>query len=94
MTRPLMQIQSISIDMDGDLHIAYVLEENVKANGVGIAHTMIIPQGATYDEEIAALIEAAEYLVADVLDDMPRTPSASQAATEQAEADRAAQEKA
>lgn len=68
---PKMQIQNVSFDSDGDMHITYVMARDVKVNGVGIANTMLVPAGDNYDEEIRAVREAIEYAVGDVLEDMP-----------------------
>lgn len=65
-------IQSIGVDTDG-LQIGYYIPaEDIKSNDVIHMHTLIVPLGADYDDEITAVLEAARYLVLDVLDDLPR----------------------
>jgi hypothetical protein len=68
-------IQSIGVDTDG-LQIGYYIPaDDIKSNDVIHMHTLIVPLGADYDDEIAAVIEAARHLVLDVLDDLPRLPA-------------------
>lgn len=76
---PALQIQGLNIDQDGDMHISYVLEEHVKANGIGIANTMLVPAGTDYDQEMQNVLDAIIYLIGDVLEDMPRLRSAAEA---------------
>jgi hypothetical protein len=63
------QIQTVQVD-DGGLQIAfYTPEQDVKAPGIVQLHTLMVPKGAGYDDEITAAIDALVYLVNDVLED-------------------------
>jgi hypothetical protein len=71
------EIQNINFDTDGAVHIAYYIpDQDVKAPGVAHLHTLMIPKGFDYDDEITALLDAAEYLILDVLEDFEALPSA------------------
>lgn len=53
--------------------IEYVTpEEDVKANGVTVNHALMVPAGDDYDDEIEAVFDAVQALLADVLEDLPR----------------------
>lgn len=69
-TTPTIVIQNISFDSDGDLHISYFRPQtDTKVAGLAHLHTLLVPTGFDYDDEIHAVIDAIDYLVRDVLDD-------------------------
>lgn len=64
-----VQVQQVLVEDDG-LQIGFVLPQtDVKAAGLIQAHTLLIPRGFDYDDEIRAVEDALNYLVNDVLDD-------------------------
>lgn len=64
-------ITSVDLSAAG-LGIAYFAPgEGLKANGVVLAHSISIPHGDEYDEEIDAVIAAVTALLDDVLEDLP-----------------------
>ena len=69
-------IQHLTIGPDDGLQIGYLTpEQDVKASGVMLLHTLIIPPGDQYDDEIEAVLAAIKHLVADVLEDFPDLPA-------------------
>jgi hypothetical protein len=57
--------------------MTYMLpESDVKAPGLVRMHTILIPRGSEYDDEMSALSEAADLLLLDVLEDFESQPSA------------------
>lgn len=70
-------IQSVSFGSEGEVEMTYMLpESDVKAPGLARMHTILIPKGYEYDDEMAALSEAADLLLLDVLEDFESQPSA------------------
>lgn len=68
--QPHIIIQNISFDPDGDVQLSYVIpDRDTKEVGLAHLHTLLIPTGFDYDEEIQAIQDAADYLVRDVLQD-------------------------
>jgi hypothetical protein len=73
------RITSVAIEEDGGLQISYYTpERDVKAAGVVKLHTLIVPAGFDYDDEIDAVIDAVTYLINDVDDDWERLPGVDQ----------------
>lgn len=69
--RPL--IRAISFEAEAS---AVVIEycqpdQDARVNGVLLNHTLFIPAGSDYDDEISALQTAACGLLEDVLEDLP-----------------------
>jgi hypothetical protein len=63
-------VQSVAVMPDGGLQIGYYTpERDVKEHGVVGLHTLIVPAGFEYDDEIDAVINAVTYLINDVLQD-------------------------
>lgn len=74
--QPQIAIQNVSFDPDGDLHISYFFPQtDTKTAGLAHLHTLLIPVGFDYDDEINAVIDAISYLVRDVLDDWDKLES-------------------
>lgn len=68
-----LAVQNIAFDADGSCHIAYYQPNvDIRESGLVTTHTMSVPMGDDYDDEIAALLEAVKYLVLDVLDTLNR----------------------
>lgn len=64
-----VKIQQIMVEHDV-LQIGYFVPgQDTKAGGIIQAHTLVVPRGGDYDDEIAAVEDALVYLVNDVLDD-------------------------
>lgn len=69
-------IQNVVIGPDGGLQIGYYTPStDVKASGVVLLSTLIIPVDDEYDDEIEAVLDAVKHLVADVLEDLPNLPA-------------------
>jgi hypothetical protein len=66
-------IQHVACDPDGGLQVGYfdAAGPDIKENGVLHMHTLIVPVGDEYDDELRAVHEALRYLVNDVLEDLP-----------------------
>lgn len=74
---PKVEIQNITFDEHGHLEVAYYQPDiDVKAPGLAKMHTLIIPKGYEYDDEIDAVVAAATHLLLDVLEDFDALPSA------------------
>lgn len=68
----LNQITGIEIGSDG-VAIGYIrVPTDIRKNGLAWQHHVTVPAGTDYDDEIEALVEAAQALLADVLDDEDR----------------------
>lgn len=71
-TRDLV-IAQITFEPDGSMHVSYHRpEQDSHDNGVITTHTMYVPMGEDYDEELLTVLGAARLLLLDVLDDLPR----------------------
>lgn len=68
-------IRTITID-DAGVSLEYVAPANdIKANGVQVNHVLFVPRNDDYDDEISDLEDRAQYLVRDVLEDLPALAS-------------------
>ncbi len=68
-------IQTVAFEPDGGVQIAYYTPRtDVTTVGVINAHTLVVPAGYDYDDEIQAVLDAVEHLVLDVMDDWKRLP--------------------
>lgn len=55
------------------LALHYVrLPKDVRKNGLEWKHTVLVPRDSDYDDELAAVLEALNQLLADALDDEDR----------------------
>lgn len=69
-------VQTVQLQPDGGLQVSYYLPEtDLKANGVLHMHTVIIPFGDQYDDEIETFRDALVHVLLDVLDDLPNLPN-------------------
>lgn len=69
---PLTQIVGIDFTPEG-LGLGYMrVPKDVRKNGLVWQHQVLVPHGSDYDDEIEALMDAAQALLADVLDDEDR----------------------
>lgn len=76
-------VQTVQLQPDGGLQVSYYLPEtDLKANGVLHMHTVIIPFGDQYDDEIETFRDALVQVLLDVLDDLPNLPNDLSPATE------------
>ena len=65
-------VQQCSLEPDGSLQISfYQPPHDLKANGILHMHTLCIPAGGEYDDEIEAVLIALRDLVTDALQDLP-----------------------
>ncbi len=65
-------IRAIGFEGDGSVTMDYLIpSRDAFRTGVVLNHTIHIPLGDQYDEEILNLTEAALALLADVLEDLP-----------------------
>lgn len=76
MTEPQVQIVGVSLLDDGGLEIAYIeLTKDLKKNGLAWTHTVRVPRGSDYDEELESFYEALGEVLRDALDDRDRAES-------------------
>jgi hypothetical protein len=69
------EIQSVAFDPEGGLTINYYTPKiDIKEPGVAHLHTLVVPKGFDYDDEIANVFDAVHYLINDVLDDFDKLP--------------------
>lgn len=63
-------VQAINATPDGGLEITYVNpDQDVKTIGAILVHSLLVPATEDYAENIDAVLGAASFLVADVLQD-------------------------
>jgi hypothetical protein len=68
------KIQTVAFDETG-LQIGYYdPDTDVKAPGLVRLHTLIVPGGDDYDDEIQAVVDAVVYLLNDVGEDWEKLP--------------------
>jgi hypothetical protein len=69
------RIQHLAVDEDG-LQIGYYNPDvDMKAPGMVRLHTLIVPRGYDYDDEIDAITDAIVYLLNDVGEDWDKLPA-------------------
>jgi hypothetical protein len=65
-----LQILGFGLLADGGVEVGYVrVPEDLKKNGLIWQHTVQIPRGSDYDDELDAVMEAIAVLTRDVLED-------------------------
>ena len=65
-----LQITGIALTQAGGIEVGYVrLPQDVRKNGLVWQHTVQIPRGSDYDEELDDLMDALVVLLTDVLED-------------------------
>lgn len=64
-------IRGINFEADGSVIIEYCHQSDLKSNGVVLNHLLAIPVGDQYDDEIFAVHQAIQALLADVIEDLP-----------------------
>lgn len=68
-------IRTIEFDDEGFAVVQYChAVDDMKANGLVHNHLIAIPRGNQYDDQITAIHEAVQMLLADVLEDLPFMP--------------------
>lgn len=69
-TKPV--IRAVSFEDDGGVVVDYLVPaKDAYRTGVVVNHTIRIPPSRQWDEEIFELVQAALFLLADVLEDLP-----------------------
>lgn len=93
MSRSRILIRNISFAEDG-MAVEYMnVPADVRQNGLSITHSVWIPREDDYDDEIAAVEDAALEAVMDALEDFGRLPAVDlKAQVEQAIEDRASED--
>lgn len=72
---PRRVVQHVAVEPDGSVQIGfYTPAADLKASGVAQMHTILVPAGDEYDEEIEAVMDAVHHLIDDVLDSFPHLP--------------------
>ena len=67
-----LQISGVAFHAEG-VEVAYVrLPRDVRKNGLVWQHSLMIPHGSDYDDEIETLLQALTDLLQDALDDEDR----------------------
>lgn len=65
-------VRGLSFDPDGSITLEYAdAEKDVREKGIILNHTLFIPSGQDYDDELQAVVDAVGALLADVLEDLP-----------------------
>ncbi len=65
-----LHIHAVETTEDGGLAITYGrLRRDVRKNGLMWQHTVVVPAGSDYDDELEAVGEALQSLLEDVLED-------------------------
>ena len=70
-------IGAVSFEPSG-VTVEWVEATDVKANGCLLAQSLFVPHGDQYDDELDAVLDAVQLLLADVLTDLPGLPVASE----------------
>lgn len=66
-------LHGVSLMEDGSIELAYMrMPVDLRVNRLMWQHSVIVPAGSDYDEEIDAVYEALTALLDDVLDDEDR----------------------
>jgi hypothetical protein len=75
-------ITTVHLETDGSVQVSYCLPQvDLKVNGVVHMHSVLIPSGANYEDELTNFRDALVYMVRDVLEDletleaMPQPPT-------------------
>lgn len=68
---PKRVIRSVNFVEDAVFVEFFSPADDIKANGVIINHSIAVPTGESYDDEIEALTDAVFALLEDVLEDIP-----------------------
>jgi hypothetical protein len=68
-------IASVEFDVDAVTVVYVVPDRDLKANGIVHSHSLRVPYGDQYDDELDAVREAAIALVKDVLEDVDAIPA-------------------
>ncbi len=68
-------VQSVAFEADGGLQVSfYDPDTDVTTSGLVQMHTLLVPHGNEYDDELTAVAEAIQYLISDVMQDFPALP--------------------
>ena len=83
---PSTAIRAVTFEPDGSAVVEYCVPAvDARANGVIHNHTLYVPAGIDYDDELAAVTDAVKALLDDVLEDLPLLPPAGRPVIEQAD---------
>lgn len=65
-------LRGLNIEPNGDMLVEYCIPSlDARQNGVILNHTLLVPMGADYDDELEAVQESILALIRDVLEDFP-----------------------
>ena len=68
-------IQTVAFDPDGGVQIStYDPDVDVTQSGIVMMHTMLVPRGGQYDDELDTITEALIALIKDVYEDFAVLP--------------------
>ncbi len=68
-------IQQVTWEPDGGVQISYFDPTiDMKEPGVAHLHTLVVPAGYEYDDELAAVTDAVHHLIGDVMEDFADLP--------------------
>ncbi len=76
---PDLIVAGVRFEEDGSMMLDFMQPlRDVKANGVQLQHSMYVPAGDEYDDEMDAVRDAVRYLINDILEDLPNLPAVKQ----------------
>lgn len=65
-------VRGLTFDADGSITLEYAdAESDVREKGIILNHTLFVPSGQDYDDELQGVVDAVGALLADVLEDLP-----------------------
>lgn len=64
-------VTNVQLGSDGSVVLDFLLEPDLKRNGVQMHRKLVVPGAGQYDDEIDAVRDAAGALLMDVLEDFP-----------------------
>lgn len=65
-------LRGLTFEPDGSVLVEYCIPSlDARQNGVVLNHTLYVPAGQDYDDEVYAVQEAMLALISDVLEDLP-----------------------
>lgn len=65
-------VRGLTFDPDGSITLEYAdLDEDIREKGIILNHTLFVPAGEDYDDELFDVARAVQALLSDVLEDLP-----------------------
>lgn len=65
-------VRGLTFDPDGSITVEYAdADKDMREKGIILNHTIFVPAGEDYDDELLDVARAVQALLADVLEDLP-----------------------